>query len=128
LEVALVGPGNQTDGVTVHVFRARGFETEKDVRQHAAQLRQDVRKESGRLIEEPTAYWDGEDFAAFYVSYSGRSPVGDKIVRQVAQLFFRGRLYRLTCQFAPSHAAEMDEGCTHALDTLKIEGLGEVPQ
>jgi hypothetical protein len=130
VEVALVGPGNQTDAVTMEVLKERPFETKQEVQQHVAQLREDVTgSESGRLIEGPTAFWDGKkNFAGFYVSYRGRGPFGDKLVRQVAQLYFGGRLYRFSCQFVPSHGPAMDEGCKHALETLEIEGLDEIPQ
>lgn len=129
MEVAFVGPGNRTDAVTMQVYKEGPFETKQDVQQHVAQLREDVkRNESGRLIEGPTAFWDGKRFAGFYVSYRGRSPLGDRLMRQVAQLYFGGRLYLFSCQFVPSHGPAMDEGCKHALRTLKIEGLRDIPQ
>jgi hypothetical protein len=126
LEQALVGPGNQTDGVAMQVFEERGFETEREVRRQVAAIREQVRRESGRLVEGPEAFWDGENQAIFFTSYIGPFPLGGKLARQVAQIYVRQRVYRFACQYAPSHEAEMDEGCSHALETLTIDGLGKV--
>jgi hypothetical protein len=125
LEAAVVGPGNQTDGVTMYVFKARGFETDEDARDHLARLRKEVRRNGGRLIEGPTAFRSGEDdFTAFYVSFEGR----DRIVHQLTLMYLRGRVYRFTCDFLASHGPDIDEGCKHTLETLEIKGLGDVPQ
>jgi hypothetical protein len=127
LESALVGPGNQTDAVTMYVFRARGFDTDQEARAHIASLRRDIRRNGGRIIEGPTAFRSPkDDFTAFFVSFASSESSG-RIVRQIGLIYFRGRVYRFTCEFLSSHGAAMDEGCKHALETLKIEGLGKVP-
>ena len=57
-----------------------------------------------------------------------RGPVSRRStgVRQVEQFFFRGRLYRMTCQYLRGHGSQMHDGCGLVLDTLKIDGLPSV--
>jgi hypothetical protein len=123
LETALVGPGNDTDAVTVYVFKARGFDSNQEAREFVASLRRDARKQ-GRLIGGPTAFRSAEQgMTAFYVAIKRE----DRVMQQIGLIYFRGRAYRFSCNFLGSHAADMDAGCKLALDSLEIDGLKDVP-
>jgi hypothetical protein len=126
LETALVGPGNTTDGATMAVFKARNFETKQAIQRHIAQLRAEVQAESGRIVEGPAAWTNDKDFTGFFVSYRAPLPDGRPGARQVGQFYFRGRLYRLTCQYLRSHAVETGDGCRLILRTLEIDGLDDL--
>jgi hypothetical protein len=131
LETALVGvgPGNTTDGVEVVVLKAPGFRTRQEAAQNlAARLAEVTEGEHARVIEEPEAFWRTPELSVFFITYRARMESGEPFIRRVALVYFGGRLYRLSCQFAPSRADEMAEPCAHALETLRIEGLGDIPQ
>jgi hypothetical protein len=117
-------PSRGANGLTVEVYRLRFGVTEDNIEsvegEVAAVTEEIFRQAGGRVTDGPTRVTIA-GHPGYSATGTGMTPQGARVESRVNLLFDGETEYFLNCQYTPSGAEEMKQGCDQVVQSLRVE-------
>lgn len=117
-------PSRGANGLTVEVYRLRFGVTEDNIDsvegEVAAVTEEIFRQAGGRVTDGPTRVTIA-GHPGYSATGTGMTPQGARVESRVNLLFDGATEYFLNCQYTPSGAEEMKQGCDQVVQSFQVE-------